>query len=77
MKPAFPSLLTPDANAGLALADTIADRLLAQMAQAQDRGERPGGMNYRIAPTVPREAIASAVFYTIAAANQGWPGAAS
>ena len=67
-----PSLITPDAHTGLSLASELAERLLTQMQAADDRVERPGGMNYLLPPPVPKEIIASILFYAIATANQGW-----
>lgn len=69
----FPSLITPDAQAGLALAGQLADQLHAQLESAGDRVERPGGMNYRRPASVPKEMTASILYYAIAAANHGWP----
>ena len=72
MQNQFPSLITPDAQAGLTLARTLADLLHAQMDQASANVERPGGMNYLSPAPVPKEIIASMLFYTIASANHGW-----
>jgi len=49
----------------------MADRLLAQIEQANAHVERPGGMNYLLPPPVPKEIIASILFSAIAAANHG------
>ncbi len=72
MNNTFPSLITPDTQAGLALAGQLADRLHAQIEQASAHVERPGGMNYLLPAPVPKEIIASILFYVIAAANHGW-----
>ncbi|HEY5894500.1 MAG TPA: hypothetical protein VIT91_14860 [Chthoniobacterales bacterium] len=74
MKNQFPTLITPNALAGLALASKLADELRAEADKAGARVERPGGMNYQQLPTVPLEIISGILFYAIAAANQGWPG---
>jgi len=66
----LPSLITPDASAGLALAGKPAEQLQGQLASTP--AERPGGMNYLQPATVPKEAAAGILFYAIAAANQGW-----
>jgi hypothetical protein len=68
----LPSLITADAKAGLILADQLADQLQTQIAKANESIERPGGMTFLLPLTVPRETIASVMFYTIAAANHGW-----
>ena len=68
----FPSLITPDAQTGLALAGELTGQLHAQMEQASAKVELPGGMNYLLPAPVPKEIIASILFYTIAAANSGW-----
>lgn len=70
----FPSLITPTATAGLTLAGELAERLHTQIQAAGDRVERPGGTNYRLSSPVPVDAIASVLFYAIAAANHGWEG---
>ena len=67
-----PSLITPDAHAGLNLAGQLAERLHTQLQAANDRVERPGGTNYLLPPPVPKEIIASILFYAISTANQGW-----
>jgi hypothetical protein len=72
MKNELPSLLTPDTQAGLALAGQLADTLRAQIEQANAHVERPGGMNYLLPAPVPKEIIATILFYAIAAANHGW-----
>ena len=73
MKTELPSLITPDATSGLALAGRLADQLHTQFAQANDRVEHPGGTNYLLAAPVPVEVISSVLFYAISAANHGWP----
>jgi hypothetical protein len=72
MKNELPSLITPDTQAGLTLAGQLADRLQAQIEQANAQVEHPGGTNYRLPATIPKEIIAGILFYAIAAANQGW-----
>jgi hypothetical protein len=71
----LPSLITADPSSGLALADLLADQLTARMAAAQAETDRPGGMNYGVAPSAPRAVVASVLFYAIAAANRGWAAA--
>jgi len=71
MKDQLPSLITPDSQAGLTLACKLAAELHAQLDQAHSKMERPGGMNYLLPPTVPREITSSILFYAIAAANRG------
>jgi hypothetical protein len=66
------SLITPDAHTGLNLAGELAERLRTQLQAANDRVERPGGTNYLLPPPVPKEIIASILFYAISTANQGW-----
>jgi hypothetical protein len=68
----LPSLITPDARAGLALAGKLADQLHAQVEAACSQIQRPGGMNYLMPKPFPKEATASILFYAIAAANRGW-----
>jgi hypothetical protein len=72
MNNGFPSLITADASSGLALAEALADQLMAQMAAAEGRIDRPGGTNYLVGPSAPRGVVASVLFYAIAAANRGW-----
>jgi hypothetical protein len=72
MKTELPSLITPDTQAGLALAGQLADSLHAQIEQASADVERPGGMNYLLPVPVPKEITAGILFYAIAAANRGW-----
>ena len=74
MNNTFPSLITSDAPAGLALAGSLADQLQSQINQASAKVERPGGMNYLVPAPVPKEITASILFYAIAAANRGWTG---
>jgi hypothetical protein len=73
MQTELPSLITPDAQTGLALAGRLADQLHAQIDEANAKIKRPGGTNYLMPPAFPKEASASILFYTIAAANRGWP----
>ena len=68
----LPSLITPDAGAGLVLAGQLAGKLHTELAQAGSKIERPGGMNFLEPRQVPREFIAAILFYAIASANQGW-----
>jgi hypothetical protein len=72
MKDALPSLITPDTQSGLVLAGQLADRLHAQIEEADGQVERPGGMNYLLPSLVPKEIIAGILFYAITAANGGW-----
>ena len=72
MKNQLPSLITPDAQAGLALSGKLAAELHAQLNQANSKVERPGGMNYLLPAPVPQEVIGGILFYAIDAANQGW-----
>ena len=72
MQTELPSLITPDAQTGLALAGKLADQLHAQIDQANARIEPPGGMNFLVPPAFPRQATAAILFYAIAAANRGW-----
>ena len=72
MNDMLPSLITPDAGAGLVLANKLAGKLHAELAQAGSKIERPGGMNFLEPRQVPREFIAAILFYAIASANQGW-----
>jgi hypothetical protein len=75
MKPKaeFSSLMTANAVAGLALANQIADQILVQLAEANDKVERPGGTTFLLPPAMPREVISSIMFYAITTANCGWP----
>jgi hypothetical protein len=75
MKTELPSLITPDAAAGLALASRLAQQLHEQFAQANARVEHPGGTNFLLDAPVPVEVISSVLFYAISAANHGWPSA--
>lgn len=72
MKNELPSLITPNTQAGLTLAGRLADSLHSQIEQANTHMEHPGGTNYLLPAAVPKEIIASILFYAIAAANQGW-----
>ena len=72
MKNQFPSLITADTQAGLVLAHNLATQLHVQMDAASDKVPRPGGMNYRLPASAPKEITAGILFYAIAAANQGW-----
>ena len=72
MKNQLPSLITPDAQAGLALASTLAGELRAQFDLVNSQVEHPGGMNYLLPAPVPPEIIGGILFYAIAAANHGW-----
>jgi len=56
------SLITPDAHTGLSLASELAERLHTQMQAANDRVERPGGMNYLLPPPVPKESSPPSFF---------------
>ena len=76
MKDEHPSLITPDAQTGLTLAGKLTDQLHAQIEQAKAHIKRPGGMNYLLPLPVPKEIIASILFYAIAAVNRGWTGEA-
>jgi hypothetical protein len=71
MKNELNSLITTDAQTGITLASQLADRLHSEIAQATQT-ERPGGMNYLLPVPVPKEIIASILFYAIATANCGW-----
>jgi len=73
MQNKFPSLITPNAQSGLALASQLADALHAQIEKAGAQVERPGGMNYLLPAPIPKEITTSVLFYAIAAANHGWP----
>jgi len=72
MKNELPSLITPDTQAGLALAGQLADRLHAQIEPIDVKAKWLGDMNYLPPSSVPKEIIAGILFYAIAAANQGW-----
>ena len=72
MKTQLPSLITSDAQAGMALACELAEQLQTHHEQAAKSAERPGGMNYLIAPKMSVEAVSCVLFYAIAAANNGW-----
>ncbi|MDB6022783.1 MAG: hypothetical protein JWQ04_2640 [Pedosphaera sp.] len=68
----FPSLITSNPQTGLTLARQLADRLHRQIEQANVHVACPGGMNYLLSAPVPKEILASILFYAIAAANKGW-----
>jgi len=72
MQNQFPSLITTDPQSGLTLAQNLANQLHVQMEAACAKVERPGGMNYLLPASVPKEITAGILFYAIAAANQGW-----
>lgn len=72
MQNQLPSLATPDAQAGLTLATKLAEQLYRQIEIAGNKVEHPGGMNYLLPAPIPREIIASIIYFTIAAANNGW-----
>lgn len=72
MNDRLPSLITVDVTAGLKLAGDLAEQLHARFQAANDLIPRPGGMNFLTPAPVPKETIASVLFYAIAAANQGW-----
>jgi hypothetical protein len=72
MSDRLPTLVTPDARAGLALAGKLAGELRAQFDDANSRVERLGGMNSLLPAPVPQEIIVGILFYAIAAANEGW-----
>jgi hypothetical protein len=72
MKNQFPSLFTADAQTGLVLAHDLANRLHIQIEAASDKVKRPGGMNYLLPASAPKEITSAILFYAIAAANQGW-----
>ncbi len=68
----FPSLTTPNAHAGLVLAGQMADQLHAQIDEARNKVQGPGGMSYGVPAPVPKEITTSILFYAVAAANHGW-----
>ena len=70
----FPSLITPDAQAGLKLAAILASELGEQIQISAKATERPGGTNFLLPAGVPKEITAGILFFAIAAANQGWNG---
>jgi len=53
MKNGLPTLITPDAQSGLALACKLAGELHTQMDQAGSKVQRPGGMNYLLPAPIP------------------------
>jgi hypothetical protein len=69
----LPSLITTNAADGLALAARIAEQILDELKEATETVELPGGTHLLLPPAMPRELVTSVVFYTIAAANRGWP----
>jgi hypothetical protein len=69
----LPSLITTNAADGLALAGQIAAQILDELVEATETVELPGGTHLLLPPAMPRELVTSIVFYTIAAANRGWP----
>jgi hypothetical protein len=73
MQNELPSLITTDAQTGLALAGRLADQLHAQVDDANAKIKQPGGMNFLKPPAFPKEATVSLLFDTIAAASRGWP----
>jgi len=72
MNTELPSLITPNPLSGMVLAGELAEKLHAQLEQANAQVEQPGGTNYLMAAPVPREIISSVLFYAITAANAGW-----
>ncbi len=72
MNQKLPSLITTNATDGLKLAGDLAGHLHAQIQSANDKVPRPGGMNYLLPASVPKEITSAILFYAIAAANQGW-----
>jgi hypothetical protein len=72
MKTELPSLITPDTQTGLTLARQLADRLHAEMEQNNVKEEWLSGMSYLTTNSIPKEIVASILFYAIASANQGW-----
>jgi hypothetical protein len=72
MKNELPSLITPNTQAGLALAGELAELLHAQSGQTDVKAKWLGGMSYLPPSSVPKEIIASILFYAIAATNRGW-----
>ncbi|HXC34573.1 MAG TPA: hypothetical protein VNV43_01780 [Candidatus Acidoferrales bacterium] len=72
MKTQFPSLVTSNAEIGMALACQLAEQLQSHHEEARNTVARPGGMNYLLPPNIPVEYVSSILFYAIAAANSGW-----
>lgn len=66
------SLHTANAQAGLDLANELADHLQTQMENADGNASRPGGTNYLAPQRVPKEIMTGILFYAITMANQGW-----
>jgi hypothetical protein len=69
----LPSLITTNAADGLSLAGQIAAQILDQLDETTEMMEMPGGTHLLLPPAMPPELVTSVVFYTIAAANRGWP----
>jgi hypothetical protein len=76
MNTQLPSLITTDAKAGMTLACELAGQLQSHYDQVRKAAARPGGMNFLLPPDVSVEVVSSILFYAIAAANNGWVGAA-
>ena len=74
MTPQTSSLITANAKSGLDLANELAEHLQSQMESAGEKISRPGGTNYLKPQQIPKEIMASVLFYAIAMANQGWAG---
>jgi hypothetical protein len=72
MKTQFPSLVTSNAETGMALVCQLAEQLQSHREQTRNMVTRPGGMNYLLPPNIPVEYVSSILFYAIAAANSGW-----
>jgi hypothetical protein len=72
VKSRLPSLITSNAETGMALACQLAEQLQAHHEQARNTVAHPGGMNYLLPPNIPVEFVSSILFYAIAAANSGW-----
>jgi hypothetical protein len=72
VKTRLPSLITSNAETGMALACQLAEQLQTHLKQARNKVTRPGGMNYLLPPNIPVEYVSSILFYAIAAANNGW-----
>jgi hypothetical protein len=76
MKTQLPSLITTDPAAGMALACQFAEQLHMHHEQARNSAEGPGGTNYLLPPPASVKVVSSILFHAIAAANNGWAGAA-
>jgi hypothetical protein len=72
VKTQFPSLITSNAETGMALASHLAEELQAHHEETRNTVGRPGGMNYLLPPNIPVEYVSSILFFAIAAANNGW-----